>query len=271
MRLLFWVFISFLFFINNSFADFARGLAAYEAEDYETAFQEWSSSAESGDLAAMRNLGHMFRWGKGVEKNISRAEYWYHRAAVSGFDKAQFNLAILYLNGDGVPKNEEEALKWLELASKQGHEEAREKLEEIKQQKIITPPPLTESKELPLEEKAPLKETKTVIAEAAEQKPETKPLPIILEEEPVTKKLLVHLSSYNHREPAVFGWKQMMKKIVGFERFDMEIKEVEIKDKGKMFRLFAKGDEEDAINLCKKLKSQKEYCLVYDQNGKVVF
>lgn len=267
--------ISLIIVAHHSWADFTSGLTAYQKGDYETALQEWTKSAENGDLAAMRNIGHMFRWGKGVDKNPARASYWYHRAAKAGFDNAQYNLAILYLTGEGVPKNESEAVRWLELASKQGHLEARKKLEELQVQaqpvvhdeetleklaNIIVEQPKAVLPPVPVETPPP-----TTV-----ETPPPAPVETVAEEfqEPV---FLVHIGSYNNQETALRGWQQMMKKMVGFERFDMELKEVNIPNKGKMLRLFAKGGKTDALELCRKMKQQKEYCVVYDENHKAVF
>jgi hypothetical protein len=102
-------------------ADFNRGLSAYENGDFATALKEWQPLAESGDVAAMRNLGHLFRWGRGVKLDPARAALWYERAAERGFDRAQANLASLYLAGEGVAKDQRLAAKWFARAARQGH------------------------------------------------------------------------------------------------------------------------------------------------------
>lgn len=102
--------------------DFATGVKAYEAGDYAAAAAAWTPLAEGGDVAAMRNLGHLYRWGQGVTQNVDTAMDWYRRAAEAGFDRAQTNLAAIYLQGDGgVPVNYDEALKWFAAAARQGN------------------------------------------------------------------------------------------------------------------------------------------------------
>lgn len=102
-------------------ADFAQGVKAYEAGDYRSAYEAWLPLAEKGDVAAMRNIGHLYRWGQGVDKNIEEAVRWYRKAAESGFSRAQANLAAIYLQGDeGVAVNYEEAHKWFAAAAIQG-------------------------------------------------------------------------------------------------------------------------------------------------------
>ncbi|WP_409766509.1 hypothetical protein [Ferrovibrio sp.] len=106
----------------QAWAGFAEGVKAYEAGDYAGAYAAWAPLAERGDVAAMRNLGHLYRWGQGVERDIQQAMHWYRRAAETGFARAQANLAAIYLQGDeGVSIDYAEAHKWFEAAAKQGH------------------------------------------------------------------------------------------------------------------------------------------------------
>jgi uncharacterized protein len=101
-------------------ADFDLALHAYDAGDYATAFKEWARLAEQGDLAAMRNIGHLYRFGRGTEKNLAKAAEWYRRAADGGLDRAEANLGALYLIGEGVPQDYAEAAKWFGRAADQG-------------------------------------------------------------------------------------------------------------------------------------------------------
>lgn len=106
----------------QAWAGFADGVKAYEAGDYAGAHAAWAPLAERGDVAAMRNLGHLYRWGQGVERDIQQAMHWYRRAAETGFARAQANLAAIYLQGDeGVSIDYAEAHKWFEAAARQGH------------------------------------------------------------------------------------------------------------------------------------------------------
>jgi TPR repeat protein len=102
-------------------ADFEAGTRAYEAGDFAAAMQEWRPLAEDGDVAAMRNLGQMYRLGQGVERDPAEAARWYRRAADIGFDRAQANLAALYLSGEGVDRDPARAAYWFEMAARQGH------------------------------------------------------------------------------------------------------------------------------------------------------
>ena len=102
-------------------ADFATGLRSYEAGDYYAAYKEWLPLAEAGDPAAQRNLGHLYRLGRGVTKDFVKAAEWYRKSAEQGFARAQANLGNMYLRGQGVPKDPITAAKWFGRAAKQEH------------------------------------------------------------------------------------------------------------------------------------------------------
>ncbi len=102
-------------------ADFAAGVEAYDGGDFTKAFAEWLPLARQGDPAAERNIGHMYRLGRGVERDPAKAVKWYRRAAEKGLARAQANLANMYLAGEGVPRDYGAAARWLYLAAVQGH------------------------------------------------------------------------------------------------------------------------------------------------------
>lgn len=109
-----------LLFAPAAKADFVQGVRAYEAGDHKAAYEAWLPLANRGDVAAMRNIGHLYRWGQGVEKDIAQAIHWYRMAAEKGFSRAQANLAAIYLQGEeGTPVNYDEAHKWFAAAAVQ--------------------------------------------------------------------------------------------------------------------------------------------------------
>ena len=109
-------------------ADFATGVAAYEAGDYATARALWQPLADNYDLAALRNLGHLYRLGQGVTRNPEKAQRYYKKAADLGHAPSQTNLAQMYLTGDGIPQNSEKGIQWLEKAAAQGYPPAQKLL-----------------------------------------------------------------------------------------------------------------------------------------------
>ena len=120
MRLTFPV-LAFLALAAPARADFAVGVAAYDRGDYRAAYDEWLPLARKGDLAAQRNLGHLYRSGQGVEQDFAQAAEWYRRAAEHGLAGAQVNLGAMYLRGQGVSEDPVEAARWFEAAARQGH------------------------------------------------------------------------------------------------------------------------------------------------------
>jgi TPR repeat protein len=110
--------------------DFALGVTAYDAGDYEKAFKIWWE-LRFEDLAAMRNLGMMLRRGIGTAKDPKRAEEVYLRAAEVGMPTAQADLADMYIKGDLGPPNLAAAVPLLARAAAANHPGAQYQLGEF--------------------------------------------------------------------------------------------------------------------------------------------
>ena len=108
--------------------DFERGVKAYEAGDYEAARKLWQPLADNYDLAALRNLGHLYRLGQGAPKNGKKARSYYEKAAKLGHAPSQTNLAQMYFSGTLIERDSKKALQWLEKAAAQGYPPARQLL-----------------------------------------------------------------------------------------------------------------------------------------------
>ena len=102
-------------------ADFQKGEDAYTAGDYATALAEFTPLAKAGDALAQYNLGKMYRFGYGVEKDDAEAMKWYRLAAEAGNAEAQISLGEMYKYGNGVPRDKAEAVKWYRLAAEAGN------------------------------------------------------------------------------------------------------------------------------------------------------
>ncbi len=81
--------------------------------------------AESGDLAAQRQLGWSYQTGDGVPKDLAESLKWYRKAAVKGQATAQNDVGRFYEAGWVVAQDYVEAMKWYLLASNQGHSYAQ--------------------------------------------------------------------------------------------------------------------------------------------------
>ena len=80
----------------------------------------------------------MYEHGWGVERNLSRATYWYGKAldlyrksAERGIPSAQRGLGRMYQEGRGVPQDIRQAVMWYRKAAEQGDEEAKQQLKRI--------------------------------------------------------------------------------------------------------------------------------------------
>ena len=101
--------------------DFQRGLVAYERGDFTAARTFWQPLADNYDLAALRNIGHLYRLGKGVARDGEMAVRYYTSAAELGFAPAQYNLAIMLHQGDGIPTDTKAARYWAQRAANAGY------------------------------------------------------------------------------------------------------------------------------------------------------
>jgi TPR repeat protein len=150
--------------------DLESAIWYYNRNQWVPAFLDFQILAEEGDSTAMAYMGHMYRQGYGVQKNLSEAERWLqagaeagvplasHRlgwmyakgeiggardninavkhwkmAAEGGLPKAQSDLGVMYWRGEGVPKDLVVAYTWLTLASMSEEKSAaKDNLETIK-------------------------------------------------------------------------------------------------------------------------------------------
>ena len=97
---------------------------------------EAEAAAERGDAASQFKVGMTYYKGKGASKNITKALYWFEKAAEQGNADAQYMLGeINYQDAydhrvDGHPNPERlaTAAKWILKAASQGHADAQNML-----------------------------------------------------------------------------------------------------------------------------------------------
>lgn len=68
---------------------FDEAMAAYEKEEYATAYKLIRSLALGGDTRAQCLLGFMYYQGEGTQKNLHKAYKWLNRSAMKGFSDAR--------------------------------------------------------------------------------------------------------------------------------------------------------------------------------------
>ena len=108
---------------------YRRGLSYHYGRgverNYSKAAEWYLRAAEQGHAAAQCNLGYLFNNGLGVQKNYRKAAEWYQKAAEQGHMIAQCNLGYLYSNGNGVKKNSRKAAEWYRKSAEQGYANAQ--------------------------------------------------------------------------------------------------------------------------------------------------
>ena len=66
---------------------FNEAMAAYQNEEYATAFKLIRTLALGGDAKAQCLLGFMYYQGEGTQKNLHKAYKWLNRSALKGFSE----------------------------------------------------------------------------------------------------------------------------------------------------------------------------------------
>jgi len=87
----------------------------------ETAFNYFKKSADKSNPMGQSGLGLMYLYGRGVEKDYTKALKYFTLAADQGWVDGQLQLGIMYYTGLGVRRDYKMAVKYFTLASQSGH------------------------------------------------------------------------------------------------------------------------------------------------------
>ena len=111
-------------------------------EDYEQALVYINKAAELGSENANFNIGFMYEFGHGADKDFVKAEHYYLKAIEMGngnINSARYRLGVIYYEGrEGVKKDKKKGQKLLEEAAKNGNKKAEKYLDEHKVKWRIT-------------------------------------------------------------------------------------------------------------------------------------
>ena len=88
---------------------FEQGKAFYNNKEYDKAAELFKKVCDGGEMRACFNLGAMYEYGNGVEKNEQKAAELYKKACDGGEMFGCGTLGAMYADGDGVEKNEQKA------------------------------------------------------------------------------------------------------------------------------------------------------------------
>lgn len=86
-----------------AFADYDAGKQAYDAGDFETAYQQWMTAALGGDAQAQYDLGVMLANGVGVPRDVISAYAWLTLAYKGGIEDAKPKFDLLLK--DYIPRH----------------------------------------------------------------------------------------------------------------------------------------------------------------------
>lgn len=107
-------------------------VAANNRRDFKTELKILTPLAESGNPDALGNIGNMYAFGNGVDKNLATAYSYWSRAAEKHLGTAMFNIASLYNTGQGgLDKDQSQAALWYKKAAEHRHEKAMINLSSI--------------------------------------------------------------------------------------------------------------------------------------------
>ncbi|MEE4350947.1 MAG: SPOR domain-containing protein [Pacificimonas sp.] len=102
-------------------ADVADGVAEWRAGNYREAVMLWLPAAARGNSHALFNLGLAYRQGRGVPRDLDRAEDFFKRAAEKGHAPARTYLGIFHVRRNEVAR----AVELWQQSAQEGDAHAR--------------------------------------------------------------------------------------------------------------------------------------------------
>ena len=105
----------------SSHADNDEGYKHYLKGNYNKALAIWKREVNEGKKEALYNIGLLYFFGNGVEKNLPLAFNYCKKAAYKGSARAQNNLAYMYMEGLGTKKDLISAYAWSKIAIENGY------------------------------------------------------------------------------------------------------------------------------------------------------
>lgn len=106
---------------------FNKGYESDKLGNHLDAAYWYTKAGEQGHIQGMKNMGWMYDWGEGVNKDINKAFSWYHKAAEQGDAYAQYHTGLMYDVGRGVSKDKKQAQELFYEACKNGEQLACKK------------------------------------------------------------------------------------------------------------------------------------------------
>jgi len=97
---------------SGLWAGYDEGMAAFKANDFQTALKKWRPLADDGNLDAQYMVGRVYYR---FYQDYDEAMKWYRKASEQGHAAAQYHLSGMYREGRGVQQKIATAMMWPEI------------------------------------------------------------------------------------------------------------------------------------------------------------
>ena len=124
-------FLSTALLSSTVLAGLPEGISAYETQQYQKAFEEFTYLTDEGNPTATFYLAKMYDEGLGVEKDEKKALELYQKADALGNQEATAILGKKALSDSSIDNNEEVALEYLKKSAYNGNADALYQLGEM--------------------------------------------------------------------------------------------------------------------------------------------
>ena len=105
---------------GSAFAGVKDGVEQWSRGDYAAAVHQWEGPAAKGDADALFNMGQAYKLGRGVPKDLEKAEEMYRKAAKLGHARAIDNYGVLLFQTG----RQTEAMQWISASAARGEPRA---------------------------------------------------------------------------------------------------------------------------------------------------
>jgi TPR repeat protein len=119
--------------LKKATTPYGKGVIAYRAGDFKDAHDIWLPVAKDGNPKAQNALGHLYRQGLGVEKNLETSRKWYTKSATRGDSVGQFSLGDIGRENATNKKETIDALRLIMKAALKNYAPAQLALAEVNQ------------------------------------------------------------------------------------------------------------------------------------------
>jgi len=118
--------------LNYTPAQVVVGKFADSSQYYDAAVGWFIMAAMQGDAEGQYNLARMYQLGNGIEKDDSKASYWYRRSAAKNFVPAIKTIAVSYRTGAlGMKVDLDQAQAWEAKAKRLEAVQIKENLDKL--------------------------------------------------------------------------------------------------------------------------------------------